>query len=308
MTRCLYDKAKRPHLNKDQPAQELTNAQKKARPSLWQRRRGMVKQRMRLTFYLGITWLLASCSLEFDASKIPGGGVRPTVDGSMSKPGEPTPADLAPLALWWFADEGMPAVVPDRAKGGFGVDMFPVLSSDVGRGTVEQGVWNSDRGVFRSDPGPATKLGAAIGKSQAISLEAWAEGDQTFEGKGNVVGCEFFNILQTKIGTEGALDVQNGSTASPVTLLPPFRLRHIVITYSAASGIQRLYMDANETVKVDMRLKSDSRTNVVVPSGEIRASLGDNGWVGKLHLAAIYNKELTPAQVRTLFGLGSKRR
>ena len=262
----------------------------------------------RRSFTAAAALLMSACTLEFNTSKIPGGGVRPTVDGSVTKPSDAASADISPLALWWFADEGMPAVVPDRAKGGFGVDMFQVLSSDVGRGIVEQGVWNSDRGVFRSDPGPATKLVTAIAKTQAISLEAWAEGNQTFEGKGNVVGCEFFKILQTKIGTEASLDVQNGSQNSPVTLLPPFRLRHIVVTYSAVSGIQRLYMDADEAHKVDMRITNDNRTNIVIPMEEIRASLGDNGWVGKLHLAAIYDKELTPAQIRSLFGLGSKRR
>lgn len=253
--------------------------------------------------------VLCGCSLDFDPAKIPNGNVRPGVDGAVNNPPkDASSADLGPLALWWFAEEGMPASVPDRAKGGLGIDLFPVLSSDVGKGKVEQGVWVSDRGILRSDPGPGSKLAAAIAKSQAISLEAWAEANATFEGNANLVGCEFFSIKQTRVGTETFLQVENASPSTPITLLPPSRLRHIVATYSAQGGVQRIYLDADEAATADMRKTDPARTNIDVPNEEIRVSIGATGWVGKVHLAAIYDKELTPAQVRALFGAGSKRR
>ena len=127
------------------------------------------------------------------------------------------------------------------------------------------------------------------------------------DGKGSVVACEFAGIKQTMIGTESFLSLRNGSGENPVTLLPPVRLRHVVATYAASSGIERIYFDGDQVVTADKRVPNNPDASIAVPNEEIRVSLGGN-WFGRMHLAAIYDRELTPAQVRTLFALGAGQR
>lgn len=257
-------------------------------------------------------FLLGACAMEFDTSKIAAAAGGPD-SGKGGTAGKVSTSNggvgIAAQVLWVFSGNGMTNVVRDIGSAGFHADIFPVPpSSDVGQGVLENGAWATKGGVMRTDPQPAgTGVTAALYRSGALSLELWIQGIPNYSGKPHTLDVDMAQLMETEIAPEFHVSTTAEYKGNVVKLLSTAQMRHLIGTFNNSGGIARLYVDGDEAAYLDMSTKAVPAPKLVQPDREVRLQVGDPGFEGRIWLAAVYDRSLSPADVRALYLAGPTR-
>ncbi|MFL5800967.1 MAG: LamG-like jellyroll fold domain-containing protein [Roseiflexaceae bacterium] len=168
--------------------------------------------------------------------------------------------------------------------------------------------------------GPATKLTSTISATGEVTIEAWVRGARTSPGaSGSIVSIAAsannrdLTLAQTTDSPAGARHVEarlRASTTTPAgkTLRTPngslaAELAHVVYTRDAL-GATRLYINGDERAKrtVAGDLTTWDQSFRLALANELA---GDHPWLGEFQLIAVYNRALSPAEVRQNLVAGS---
>ncbi|WP_197455682.1 DUF1592 domain-containing protein [Stieleria neptunia] len=163
---------------------------------------------------------------------------------------------------------------------------------------------------------PATKIIAAVKKSNAISVEAWLKpANRSQAGPARIVSIsadtsnrnltlgQDKDLYDVRLRATGSDNNGLPSTSSPKRSLQT-RLTHVVFTRDAR-GKALIYLDgkrvASKTVKGNFR-NWDNRQRLFLANEATK----DRPWLGELHRVAIYDRALTDKDVQQNFAAGSR--
>ncbi|NOZ54298.1 MAG: LamG domain-containing protein [Gammaproteobacteria bacterium] len=231
------------------------------------------------------------------------------------------------IALWEFKNEATDANIALDSSG-----VFPKLDLILNENTE----WVSGWGIEFKAGGRA--LGTSIEASQKLydliaprneySIEAWiVPANVTQEGPAIIASYSSgaqdrnFSMGQTLYSyeflnrnTASGLDAANTANGNPTLITDPddedlqATQQHVVMTYDPVNG-RRIYVNGEFTGDNDTVLGGSlSEWNdgyLFVLGAETN---GDNGWLGKIRLAAIYSRALSQEQIQQNFdaGVGQK--
>ncbi|MEX2173924.1 MAG: DUF1592 domain-containing protein [Pirellulaceae bacterium] len=214
------------------------------------------------------------------------------------------------LALYDF-DSSDGSIVKDRADGEQALDLR-IADPKAVRHSAD-GLTIGGKTLIQSEQ-PASRLIRSIKQSGAIAIEAWvrpARLDQS--GPARIVTLSRdANERNFTLGQEGdKFEVRLRTTKTSGNGIPslaskPKSLRadwmHVVYTYNRA-GRARLYLDGK--LNAEQQIGGDlSNWN-----GELKLALanelsGDRPWLGAYRLVAVYDRDLSPAEVERNFRAG----
>src|SRR5215217_4002312 len=166
---------------------------------------------------------------------------------------------------------------------------------------------------------PAWRLTSAMSNTNELAIEAWiTPSDPTDSGLGRIVtlsadaGTRDVTLAQGEvahghISYNARLHTHHPGAPTPPTLASPdglvaSTLTHLVYTRDA-SGLARLYVNGVEVSHAN-QLGDLSRWAQTYPLALANEPGGDRPWLGTCHLVALYNRALSPAEVRQNFGAG----
>jgi len=255
-----------------------------------------------------------------DPSSTEFGAVTRTVRVSVAEPGT-TPDDnrvTAGLLVRYDFNEGSGTTVNDTSGVGVPLNLEIASASAV---TWQPGTLVVGGGSEVISPGAATKINDACKINDEITIEAWVTPNNVAQdGPARVVTLSDGSLLRNVTLGHG------GSGSEPMTAYN-VRLR---TSTSTDNGIPALITAANEIPAAKHHVVYTRRADGVVTvyvdgtvststagSGDLsnwnsnyRLSLGNEvgasrAWVGGLHLVAIYDRSLAPAEVTQNFQAGS---
>ncbi|TVP97732.1 MAG: DUF1588 domain-containing protein [Planctomycetaceae bacterium] len=208
------------------------------------------------------------------------------------------------VALYRF-DEGSGDTIRDSSESGEPLDLKidkPNVTNWVNGGLTVYG------SASIATPKPAKRLTDAIKKSQALTVEAWVTpANTTQDGPARIVTLSNgssnrnFTLGQDKDRYEARLRAartdNNGlpSQASPSGSAQT-GLTHLAYT-KEPDGQTRLYVNGEEQASAnvgDNLAKWDGNYRLLIAN----ETSGDRPWVGTYHLVAIYNRSLTPDEIK----------
>jgi len=215
------------------------------------------------------------------------------------------------LALYEF-DEGSGSTVADTSG------VAPTLDLDIedtGNVTWSTDHLTIDTGTKLQSSGPATKLFSAIAPKNSMTLEAWirptslvAVGTPPDRIVSMSDGSSNRNFLLGQDATEYAARYRtegenNGNpTVYSSVATASLSLTHVVFTHSA-DGSEIFYIDGEENATISRTGGTTTweSTYPLVVANEVG---GGREWLGELHLIAIFDRALSPEEVRQNFDAG----
>ncbi len=224
------------------------------------------------------------------------------------------------LQVLYAFGEGVGDVVLDHAVVLPRLDLFVADPANVD--WLPGGGLDLTTATLIASPGPAVKVTDACTASDEVTVEAWVQPatiDQSGPARMFTVSADPGNRNVTLAhGQHGGLpnDVfvtrlrttTTSLNGQPETISPAGSLtgdlQHVVFTYDAA-GITRLYVDGVETASETIGGSLDSW------DGSYRLGIGaemdgTRPWLGIFHLAAIYNRALSPQEIAINLGAGPR--
>ncbi|MEZ6146084.1 MAG: LamG domain-containing protein [Planctomycetaceae bacterium] len=216
------------------------------------------------------------------------------------------------LQVLYRCDEQQGTVLHDS------VGVEPALNLSLG--TPESANWQNgwlkvtSSARIRTE-GPATRLVEAVRASNTLTVEVWLRPeDDRQKGPARIVSISAGpSERNLTVGQDGnRFDVRlrttrtstNGipSTATPESLVRAGELTHLVYSRDA-SGSVHIYVNGESVAnaKVDGDLSNWDEGYPLLLANE---SSGDRPWLGELHLVAIYDRALSPAEVMQNFKAG----
>lgn len=216
------------------------------------------------------------------------------------------------LALYDFREGGGSAV---RDVSGVGAPLDLTIQ-DPGAVTWLEGALAINSNTVIQSPGPAAKLIEAITASNELTFEAWVRPENaTQTGPARLIsisestGLRNATLAQDGSRFEGRLRTtetsDNGIPNLPTgtSFAAAGALQHVVFTRTA-SGEATVYVDG--VAAAAMTLGGDlSNWNPQHPLLLANEFSVNRPWLGELHLAAIYDRALSPAEVAGNFGGGA---
>jgi hypothetical protein len=221
------------------------------------------------------------------------------------------------VALYGF-EEGSGTTVNDVSGTGTPMNLTilnPASVQWIGGGTNGIRFANPDSAV--RTPGAASKLHTALTASNRLTLEAWVTpASLSQSGPARIATLSSGTAssqVDVHLGQEGGsatYRLRTSDTGSdysqisrPSVFLNTNTPRHLVVTYDGSA--QRLYLDGVQQGAA-LALSGDFsvwNTNYPFLLGN-EASL-DRSWLGSIHLAAIYNRALSQAEVQRNYSGGA---
>ncbi|MBN1672849.1 MAG: FecR domain-containing protein [Kiritimatiellae bacterium] len=231
------------------------------------------------------------------------------------------------IALYTF-EEQAGGVVHDTAP--FGMPLDLIIPNEAARRWLPGGGLAIDSNARVASRGPASKIFNACRASRELTLEAWikpagiAQGADNRTGPARIVSVSrggasrnvtlaqradtlIVRVHTTNTDPDGQLQNPNGRGNIDILEAPLgpdiARPLHAVVTYAAASGEARLYVDGEQ--RAARQLGGDFRTwqsgfRLLLASEDD----GEKWWLGEFHLVAIYSRALSAAQVRAHYQAG----
>lgn len=228
-------------------------------------------------------------------------------------------------ALYGFEDP-TENVAHDISDAGIPLDLVP---SSTGMRWIPGGgieFLGTDHNSILAQKLPNRKLYDALTRTSQVSLEAWIEpgdfgvadyqrilefGQAAGNGERNFVLSQKGRDLQFILRTSGNANATLTTTSLPLGSMAA--RYHVVATYKPNSdgtyGGMRIYVNS-----VQQAANTESGTLAVNGNnawkGDFILAIGnkpglmDKDWSGKIHLASVYNRVLTPEQVRNNFNAG----
>jgi len=184
--------------------------------------------------------------------------------------------------------------------------------------------FKSTNGFARGSATASQKLYDLIVPLNEYTVEAWVvpanvsqEGPAVITSYSTGSNTRNFTMGQTKYSyeflnrnTAAGVDAASMANGNPTLITNPddedlqATLQHVVMTYSQSAG-RKIYVNGKFTGDTDTviggNLTQWDDTYTFVLGAEAN---GANHWLGKLRLAAIYNRALTPAQITQNFEAG----
>ncbi len=216
------------------------------------------------------------------------------------------------LTLYTFEADDTPNIVDDVSGVGAPVDLF---ISDMSKVTLDDGSLTIDAPVTIASNGAASKLNAAIPASDAITIEAWVETDNTNQtGPARIVSLSNDPFTRNfTLGQQGddfevrlrtTTTGENGSFPSVISpgSAVDGSLSHVVYTRDA-SGLARLYVDNTlvSTQFIGGTLDNWNGTYGFALGNELDSS---RPWTGTYELVAVYDRALDAGEVESNFQAG----
>ena len=237
--------------------------------------------------------------------------------GAADGPRPPTPTTarvMTDLQAWYTFEEAEGFMVYDVSGVGTPLDLRfydPTATSWIGGGL------SIDTPTIVTSATPATKVIDAVMASNEITLEAWVKPANIMQsGPARILSLSLdpyyrnFTLGQDLSGTS-FYDVRLRTTTTNPSGIPSLssplgsvttNLTHVVYTRDAA-GTARIYLDgvqvSTATVGGDMS-NWDADYHLAL-ANELT---NNRPWVGELHLAAIYSRALTAAEVTQNYTVG----
>jgi len=212
------------------------------------------------------------------------------------------------LVVFYDFEETGGDVVHDRS----GVDPPLHLRIDSrGKSSWRGGALVIEDGTTVRSDGPATKVYQRVGKSNAITIEAWvAPRDTDQDGPARIVSLSRNTSERNfTLGQENSrYDVRLRTTRRSNNGLPSVgtppqslhaRLTHVVYTRDR-KGVVRVYLNGKRVAhaKVDGDLSNWDAKHFLMLGNE---KTNDRPWLGSLHLVAIYDRALSERDVARNF-------
>jgi parallel beta-helix repeat protein len=226
------------------------------------------------------------------------------------------------LQVLYTFDEGAGRTVRD--KSGVGVPLDLTIDSEAAVS------WKADGGLAVSAPTlisssvPATKVIEAVMASEEITIEAWVRpANDTQDGPGRIVTLSRDTLRRNCTLGQGrwgdqppdVYDVrlrttETDSNGRPSLMTPSGTLTtdvtHVAYTRSA-SGLAHIYVNGQEGAinAVPGTLKNWNSDYRLALANELTR---DRPWLGEIHLVALYDRALSPAEVEQNYeaGLGTQ--
>jgi len=248
------------------------------------------------------------CSLETGNCLDGTGGT----GGSGGSVGEGGRVD-AGLIVFYAFDEGSGSTVTDKS------DVLP--KHDLTIADPGNVAWSTDHltvntATALSTAGAATKVASRAQASGELTVEAWiTPANATQGGPARIISMstdpwvrnfmlgQEASTYAARFRADGELDWDNGSpTIFTTTGTFTVALTHVVHTHSA-SGAEVLYVNGveNETFT---RMGGLSQWDATYPIIVANEGTNDRGWLGELHLIAVYDRALDAAEVEQNFTAG----
>jgi subtilisin-like proprotein convertase family protein len=164
-------------------------------------------------------------------------------------------------------------------------------------------------------PGVAVKIHAALTNSSRVTLEAWVTpASLAQEGPARIAtvsGGTTANDVNLHLGQDaGSASYRLRTTSELFSWLQATNVftsatnqRHLVLTYDGLD--KRLYVDGVEHSTTEFLLGDFSNWNATYPLVLGNEATLDRSWLGSLHLVAIYDRELSLAEVQQNHAAGS---
>lgn len=188
---------------------------------------------------------------------------------------------------------------------------------------IENGGLRFAGGSAIASAAASQKLFDSISASMSYTVEAWVTPENdTQTGPARIIsysngtGNRNFTVAQqaasfdfrARLNSPDLAINNNGQQSVNGGMVTPATMQHVVATFDAVNG-RTLFVDGVEVASdnvADADLSTWSNTFQFVLGNE---TTGDRSFAGDLHLAAVYEKALTPAEVQTNFeaGLASTR-
>ncbi len=247
--------------------------------------------------------------------RVPGVEVDPEPD-ERSRPdlepdAEPDPTRVTDgLAAAWSLDEMGGGVAHDVS----GTSPPLVLAVDFGPGAAwEPGSYHASSPARLQSPQPAGALIAAVRESDAFTLEAWMTPDGTEQtGPARILSISSSptarNVTLAQEGTQLRLRLRTTSTGD--NGLPEVstgdgvltgELAHVSLTRDPAGAVH-IYVNGAVVLSDSIGGALDGWDDM--PMILANEATGDRPWLGALHLAAVYARALSPAEVQANFAAG----
>ena len=215
------------------------------------------------------------------------------------------------LVLYDF-NEGEGRTIHDRSGVGKPLDL---AINDTKKVQWSSGSLLVNSEVLIASPKPATKITDAVKKSNAITVEAWlTPAKATQAGPARIVSISA-NTSQRNLtlGQDaGAYDVRLRTTERDSNGMPSTstskdvavtRLTHVVFTRDRR-GTVAIYVDAKRVRNAKFG-GSFGNWDTGHRLGLCNELSNGRPWLGQLHLVAIYNRALNPAEVRSNYSAGA---
>lgn len=218
-----------------------------------------------------------------------------------------TPGALAIYEL----DEPTGTVARDTAGISPPLDLEVALANRTHR---SHGALVFDRPTIAEGTADAVRIAGACGTTDEVTLEAWVTAadpavtenrparilaiSQDQNEQNVLLGQEPDGTLTVRVATTDAARVELASTATIV----PGELTHLVFTRSA-DGTARLTMNGLLVIDgmASGALSAWRDTDRVVMGDE---RVGDRGWLGAVHLAAVYSRALDASEIAAHYAMG----
>ncbi len=219
------------------------------------------------------------------------------------------------LALYTFAEDSG-TTVPDVSNVGAPLNLeISGNTSWIAAGGLAV---NSSSSI--SSPGAASKIIDAVRTSDALSVEVWIKPTNiTQDGPARIASISSdqsnrnFTLGQGLWGTNPSdlFDVRLRTAETDTNGQPSLttssgsastQLQHLIFTYG--DGQRRIYKDGLliESGSLNGDLNNWDATYPLVLANE---ATGDRPWLGELHLVAVYNRDLTAAEVTENYEAGA---
>jgi len=168
--------------------------------------------------------------------------------------------------------------------------------------------------------GPATKITNAMSATNELTIEAWITSSAAHQGTlariltlSNDAARRNVELIRERREdhTEARYTVRLRTTTTTKSGFPPLQtpqdtvsngMQHVVYTRDA-SGHARIYIDGIE-VGHRVIVGSLASWNADYPLVLANTLTGDRPWLGTYHLIALYNRALSPAEIRQNFEVG----
>ena len=211
------------------------------------------------------------------------------------------------MALYTFSGLGMTPSIADRS----GVAPCADLTTLRRAVLTGDGVDLGQGGLF---------LDAAINAmmrerllASSISLETWitsADAAQGTDAAAWVVGFAESNRAVFALEQRGevfSFTVDRSGSPSTQPAAADTRRHHVVLTYDAAVGTQRIYLDGSLVSGIDLGAGDLLTGNQAAGFGVGARPMASRGWNGVMHFLALYDRALSESEVLTQYARGPAR-
>lgn len=164
--------------------------------------------------------------------------------------------------------------------------------------------------------GPATKITAAVSRTNEITVEAWVDPASLDQpGPARIVTVSTSTSLRNvTLGQESTYvagrlrTTETGGNGTPATLTPAGsfenRLVHVVYTRSA-DGAATIYLDGVASGSATIGGSLADSWNAAYPLLLGTEVGGNRPWLGEYHLVALFDRALSPAEVLANYEAGA---